>query len=470
MESAETANLEGEIHRFARGTSGDISPVECPAEYLSRKRREIDVIKGCLDRSPALPAPTSVAQTIDQKFRLAAALRAERSLQSWAVTETARPEIRHWRSGAFEFSFGYQRADLVARGPPVYPSAGIARMRNATLYTGSGMSAIAALLTAALRARGALDIFVPRGVYGESRELMASLAPRVRVLPYRFAKQHADAADSASRLLWIDSCVPAGFRDFESFDSAGLDLVVFDTTCFGQTSSRIRRVVDWAARVRVPSVLVRSHAKLDCLGIEYGRLGSLVFVWKNQQNSSMSVGALVQASRTSVRLFGAAALPSHFPPFTGNGEYLHCTRQRLAATLRNTRHMARRLRASSGSARHVGEFQHGLYLTLTPGKEHRVGEVKRAVSELCDRLAGRGLPVKHAGSFGFDFAALDWFPDPVSRRNVIRVAPGDLPLAVVDRIVDEVDTWWRDAARPRAGPRRPRFDRVDRPGRREMRR
>ena len=120
---------------------------------MERKRREIALLNSCLEVPLEFRAPESVAEAIDMKFKLAAALRAERAMQSWPVTETAHPTVAHLRSGGFAFSFGYQRADLAIQGPPIYPALARDAQRSPPIYTGAGMSAIASMLTAVLRVR-----------------------------------------------------------------------------------------------------------------------------------------------------------------------------------------------------------------------------------------------------------------------------------------------------------------------------
>jgi len=411
--------------------SGDL------AHYLARKRNEIALIEACLATPLALAEPRTVQDAIDLKLQLAAALRAHTSLHSWAITETARPDVAEWHAGAYTLSFGYQRADLEVHGPTIYPSLEAHGKGCAieTIYTTSGMSAIAVLVHALIHVHGQLDVHAHRGGYGETRELLERFRERVRFAPITRRRNLPPAV--GARVMFIDSMagrVPH-VEDSLARDTA---IVICDTTCWWQDCGPIDRIVRWARRHDVPLALVRSHAKLDCLGIEYGRLGSIAFSWRRAR---ASLRELIHATRDSVRLLGAAPIPAHLPPFTGSDAYREASTRRTAAIIAATRRLRDALRASS-LAPGISVFPHGLYLTIATGGELRVKDVKRAVDSLCGALHAQGLPVRHAGSFGFDFVALEWFPDPTTRRNVIRVAPGDLPASVMDRVAEGIVRWF----------------------------
>jgi hypothetical protein len=189
--------------------------------------------------------------------------------------------------------------------------------------------------------------------------------------------------------------------------------------------------------------MVRSHTKLDSLGAEYGRLGSVVFVdWPNNVRGESKLRALPAETRNAVRLLGGAALPTHFPPYIGTPLYRALTNKRIAAILRNSRRASRYFATALSGLTAELHFVHGLYVTVTSQQPLDEATAKHAAAEMSRDLARAGLPIQHAGSFGFDFAATEWFHNPTTHRYSVRIAVPDLPTAIWDDLMAAIAQWW----------------------------
>jgi len=83
--------------------------------------------------------------------------------------------------------------------------------------------------------------------------------------------------------------------------------------------------------------------------------------------------------------------------------------------------------------------------TTTPARANVAIQPSRSqrgtVAAICAALILLTV-VTYAPVWRFDFVALEWFPDPSTRRNVIRIAPGDLPASVMDRVADGIVRWF----------------------------
>jgi hypothetical protein len=412
--------------------------VETVAAYLDRKHSELGLINDCLRHKLPSARPRSVGDVIKHKFQLTAALKAEHAWHDWMATETAWAHPGKRRIGPFEFRYDYQRADLDVRGPSFYDG-GYGALD--TVYTASGMAAIAALLLASARVVGKADILVLSGSYGETQELIEGYADRLRMIT--LSREGEVSARSASlRMLLLDSSAPAsafagGLRSLE----ATPDLLIFDTTCFSSGSGRIRQVLQRAGSLGIPVVMVRSHTKLDSLGAEYGRLGSVAFVdWATNRGSTLK--ELPAQTRNAVRLLGGAALPAHFPPYIGAPLYRALTGKRIAAMLRNSRRASRHFAAALPGLAAELHYVHGLYVTLSSQQLLDEATARQAAAEMSSDLAKAGLPIQHAGSFGFDFAATEWFHHSTTDRYSVRVAVPDLPTAIWDELAGGIAQWW----------------------------
>lgn len=412
--------------------------------YLERKHEELGLLNDCLRSRLDLARPRSVDEVVRSKFQITAALRAEHELHEWKATETAWSHTAAPASGPFEFSYDYQRADLTVRGPSFYEFD--CGCTSTAIYTASGMAAISAVLLASAQIVEKADVLVLPGSYGETLELIRGFVPHMRLEALKLPLGDAFAPANSPRILLLDSCSFAGaFEAVLRCDGSGLDLLVFDTTCFAGRSGRIRRVLRWARRYGVPLVLVRSHNKLDSLGAEYGRLGSAVFVQGNEHQpraGGVEWARLASETRNAVRLLGGAALPAHFPPFAGSAAYWALTQRRVAAILRNGRSTARYFAAKLPALSAELHFTHGLYVTLRGKRALDEAAARQAAEEMSSELRRKGFPIRHAGSFGFDFAATEWFHDATTDQYSVRVAVPDLPTELWNDLAAAIARWW----------------------------
>jgi hypothetical protein len=312
-------------------------------------------------------------------------------------TETNWSQRLH-ASGPFRFGYDYQRADLDITGPDPYPALLPEHRVGRVIYTSGGMAAIATVLIT-LRAKD-LAIHFPAGVYAETKELASLLT-----IP------NGDA------VTFIDSAAPVSDLNI----GVNSELAILDTSCFVATSGKLR---SWARRLlnhNSTLVLARSHVKLDMLGTEYGRLGSLVVL----SNDTARVTDLHSALLDTVRLIGAAPQPEDFPPFVGDEMYPLLTRGRTAQIITNTRHLRQALHAASIPC---VPFQHGLFLDVELPPALTRTQVSHLAQSLADTVDSGAI--RHAGSFGFDFTATEWTEHPLRADLALRIAPGDQPCAV----------------------------------------
>ena len=416
--------------------------MESTDAYFDRKFEELQLLNSCLAIPFSLDRPGSVAEVIRRKFQLTAALRAAHEMQEWNATETAWAGSARPFSGPFRFQYDYQRADLAVEGPSFY--ALDERHIRQTLYTASGMAAIASLLLAFCKSIGGAEVLALPGSYAETLELIDGYARQLHLTVGSVENFPADS--EPRRILLLDSCIASpDFGDVINCEKLEFDLVVFDTTCFTSSSARIEKVVRWAWRRGIPLILVRSHNKLDSLGAEYGRLGSITLIrndFATKRIPSPCLENLMTETRNAIRLFGNAALPAHFPPFVGTSTYRRLTRRRMASILRNgrfsSRHFASELRGMPSKLQPV----HGLYVTLGSRETLDEAAARQAAAAMSEELREVGFPIRHAGSFGFDFAATEWSHDLTTDRYSVRIAVPDLPSSLWCDLTQAIGDWW----------------------------
>jgi len=426
--------------------------METPAAYLARKNAELAWLNARLRQPlPRTPAEDPSA-VVEQKFALRARLMAEAAERYRYLTETNSLDEDVQALPPFDLDYRYQRFDMVVRAPAIYPVEGADfPLIRAAQYASSGMGAITSLLLALDRAPvGANHLVGRRDLYFETQHVLRDLTSidYVAVDPEGDLPAAARALDGHVTVL-VDSITARDDCDlFERLEPGTVDLLLFDTTCYEVGSERIERAVRAAVRLDVPLVLLRSHVKIDFLGVEYGRLGSAVFLVTPMctRETLHLFRALQQVCQRVMRLTGAAAVPLHLNPFLADPEFRAHNCARIARMVENNQRATGRVAAGLADAPiHVSRYHHGLFFTLglLPEGEEAMAQVIGHIRDLVDALRGQGLSVRYANSFGFDFAAVTHYRD-VRRLEGIRVALPDHPTPLVDRLCEALVAWCHD--------------------------
>lgn len=396
------------------------------ARYLARKRAELALVAEATP--PPAPADGTIEALLDAKRLARAGALAARTLTWPELTET-NVGRRAIEVGGRMVSWSYQRFDLAITGggPYVGALAGEA-VQHDTVWAGSGMAAIAALVIA-LDSGGVRRLVTGTDTYFETTwvaERVAGLAVQ------RLGVSGAVAAPAGPWALWLCSIGHESHLPMLATLASGPRVVVLDTTCYSASGCEVAAVVDACAAAAVPLVLVRSHLKLDGLGVELGRLGSATFVLADRAAPRTRTWALrlLAGHAEALARAGGAVNPLHLPPLSTP------TRERAAAlrltALRRANRRAATALATCTNAT-VRRHHHDLFFTIECGSP-RAGQL----DVLAAALRRVGVPARRAPSFGLDTTHVDHYVDLARQREVTRFAVSDLPDTLVDRLVEVV--------------------------------
>ncbi len=424
--------------------------METLEEWRARKRWEVAWLAGRLEQPVAVPERLEAGAVLPWKLRLRARRRAEWTLRHPLLTETNPKTAPNRRADPYTLRYRYQRFDLDVAGPCPYPGLvdDLPLMRS-DRWVSSGMGAISSLLVALRHAAPRVRLVLAGDTYFETARALSLLAPTVEVVAAASAESLRDAlppADGATVGVWGDTIskgdpTPA----LEALEPGEADLVVLDTTCHALDDPRLRAVVARTVDTGAVVALLRSHVKLDYLGVEYGRLGSAVL-------TVCPVAAaprlplfrhLARGLRLAARTLGATAVPDHLLPDLDDPAFHALNRVRIDQLRRANDRAARQIAA--GTDLEVGRFHHDLFFVVDLGElgASDPGAVERALVALVERARAAGLEVRRANSFGLDLVAIADFIDEDRRAEGVRVGMPDWPPPLVDAFVTVFLGWLR---------------------------
>ncbi|MBI3535043.1 MAG: hypothetical protein HY072_06110 [Deltaproteobacteria bacterium] len=242
--------------------------------YWERKNLELDWLRSIGAQIPQR-SPHDYFDLIDfkRKARVSLLLKNYSSLSQ--MTESC------WELSCNPaFNFTYQRFDLrpsshefnaYGNKQEVYPM----------FFTSSGMSAICSFFIALSQIfEGMFNLQGMPGRYFETTRLLAKL--KINISDNNNHKIFQDKTvfkPESKYFLYLDTI--AKHCPFDQIQDSMLECnyaVIIDTTCESRQSEKLWNFINRCINKSIPCVLIRSHLKLDSLGLEFARLGSIAFV------------------------------------------------------------------------------------------------------------------------------------------------------------------------------------------------
>ncbi len=438
-------------------------PTESIDEYLTRKSREVQLLSSRLNHGPVFPNLTSTGDVLRAKLEIRGRLLAQASIETGAVTETNLSSSPDVSVCDYAVSYSYQRMDLHVNCAVEYDPAATrgADVESAvSWYASSGMSAIAATLIGLEAAVSeSAQIWTHADCYFETLEFLKRYCRKTTVtlceLETQLERGPSDPLNCIAGLviLYLDSAAssPNVERIAGSLDpsGSGYSLVMFDTSCFELSSSTITTAVCRFMKLGLPTLLLRSHLKLDFLGIEYARLGSVTFLIPLNCDVARRqlVIAIAKECRAAARYFGLTPPIACLYPRLDQEEFHALNRRRVDLIRYNNLYVAKSVRqilASICSRVTVRTFGHGLYFTLDFPSVFSADRLQSLQRQLVELMRRHGIDAKIAASFGWDCTTLVVYQIGGTTQRALRVAVADHPDAVIRNLALILGDWARE--------------------------
>lgn len=367
--------------------------------YLSLKQAELDWFK---DFCPDLNIP----QTFDpltSKFTLMKELKA-RTLLELKNSVTLLWPLQDFHG--LKVHYRYQRQDFTIQGDkplevfyPGLKASGIVTGH----FTRSGQSATFGLNLALKNwDKGfSLRILTPR-IYFESIRIFEGLI-----------------------IDQVDPTALSGFLDSSFWEKSSLEnlphlkRLIVDTTNWSINSEHIQEIINWAESKDVELFLIRSHLKLDCLGAEYGLLGSVVRIG-SQDHPEWEKFFLETLSYA-----GLLAVQEQLYPFHWDKRFRELSTKRTERIRQNTRFLTEGLNdflPHLKNSMELRSFEHGLFFLI-----YYKGQPDYFPDKFLKLSMLHEVPARHCDSFGFDFFSLTNVVSFYEKTNesAIRFCSGD---------------------------------------------
>lgn len=305
------------------------------------------------------------------------------------------------------FTYNYQRYDSTLEYKDFEKNFyNIDKINSKTIFTNCGMSSIFAVLFSLFNS-GKYNIIYEKDTYFETQKIIKELK-----------------LNKGKKVFYLDTIS----NNFSLNPNLKNKIIIIDTTCYHSHS--FKKMICQLLKNNNFLILVRSHVKLDMLGMEYSYLGSIVFCVPEKINNRKfkCYKKIIQNTMNCCGNIGLLANQDNIFPLLCNSELVELNKERITRIKNNNRYFYN----CNKKLKNLFLHSHELFLTVIL-EEYKVGDIINMIKKYAEDSNGLFY---YSASFGFDYIAMDTYFDLNTNKNTIRISIGDVDKETLDKFID----------------------------------
>ncbi len=236
-------------------------------------------------------------------------------------------------------------------------------------------------------------------------------------------------------VLLIDTvCFSSLLNILKDIQLKQYDLFIVDTTLY--LYDELKPIIEQLNSYNKPIILVKSHTKLDMLGNEWSKLGSICII--NSDNEFAK--KFMKEVRIALSFIGGFAYLEDLPLFFSNEKFKEVIYDRNKIIKNNTIYIYNKLKNKVNNCEIIKPY-HNMFVLIKPNKFIDYKTLENDIHTFTNSTKLKDL-VCYADSFGLDcFGINGYYENMSAETEVIRISPSDYPTEICDQIVEEIISW-----------------------------
>lgn len=205
------------------------------------------------------------------------------------------------------------------------------------------------------------------------------------------------------------------------------NIIVIDTTCFH--AHDFKEMIDYILSKNKICIILRSHTKLDMLGLEYSTLGSAAYLVppKITSRKMKLLKKIIKFNIEFIANSGLGVTENNVFPLLNHEKMISLNKDRIQRVVQNNKYFYDNMLMDI-----LIKPNHSLFTYVKIKNNKTIVEITEGLKEFC--INNQSI-CKFSPSFGFDYIALDTYYDYHFLAYTIRISIGDVDKKTIDNFI-----------------------------------